>query len=57
MAVGEGLGGLGALLAGLVGEISLSYSLVFSAVVALLAVVVVLLQPRKTPIRELTATC
>lgn len=52
MAVGEGLGGLGALLAGLAGEISLSYSLVFGAGVALLAGVVVLLQPRKTPISE-----
>ena len=56
MAVGEGLGGLGAVLAGLAGEISLSYALVFGAGVALLAGVVVLLQPRKTPISEPAAT-
>ena len=48
MAVGEGLGGLGAVLAGLAGEISLSYALVFGAGVALLAAAVVLLQPSKT---------
>ena len=45
LAVGEGLGGLGAVLAGLAGEISLSYALVFGAGVALLAGVVVLLKP------------
>lgn len=56
MAVGEGLGGLGAVLAGLAGEISLSYALVFGAGVALLAGVVTLFQPRKTPTNEPVAT-
>jgi FSR family fosmidomycin resistance protein-like MFS transporter len=47
LAIGEGVGGLGAVLAGLAGEINLSYALVFGAGMALLAGVVVLLQPRR----------
>lgn len=44
LAVGEGIGGLGALLAGLAGEASLSYALIFGAGAALLAGVMVVLQ-------------
>ncbi|PZC46593.1 MAG: putative arabinose efflux permease, MFS family [Chloroflexi bacterium] len=47
LAVGEGVGGLGAVFAGLAGEINLSYALVFGAGMALLAGVVVLLQPSR----------
>ena len=46
MAVGEGLGGLGAVLAGLAGEIHLSYALVLGSGIALLAVGAVFLQPK-----------
>lgn len=53
MAVGEGLGGLGAVLAGLAGEIHLSYALVLGAGIALLAVGAVFLQP-KTVLRHKT---
>ena len=46
LAVGEGVGGLGAVLAGLAGEENLSYALIFGAGVALLAGVIVVLQGR-----------
>jgi MFS family permease len=46
LAVGEGVGGLGAVLAGLAGEKNLSYALIFGAGVALLAGVIVVLQGR-----------
>ena len=46
-AVGEGIGAAGAFLAGLVGEIDLTWSLVFSAALALAAAVVMALQPTR----------
>jgi len=46
-AVGEGIGAAGAFLAGLVGEIDLTWSLVFSAALALTAAGVVALQPTR----------
>ena len=46
-AVGEGIGAAGAFLAGLVGEIDLTWSLVFSAALALAAAGVVALQPAR----------
>lgn len=46
-AVGEGIGAAGALLAGLVGQINLAWSLMFAAAMALLAAGIVAVQPAR----------